>query len=441
MKDVIINQIKAAGIVGAGGAGFPSHVKYNADAEYVIVNGAECEPLLKVDQQLMISEADKLVEALHHIVDITGSKYGVIALKDKYHEAIDVLTQKIKKYPELSLKILENVYPAGDEQFIVYEVTGRIVPEGGIPLNVGTIVTNVETLINVTNALEDKPVIHKYVTVTGAVRKPGTFIVPIGTPLNKMFELAGGVIPSKFKVVDGGPMMGKILPTTDVYVKKTSKGYIVLPEDHSLVLSKEKSVEQTLKESRTACCHCDLCTDLCPRYLQGHQLHPSKLMRIAGYNSMGDANASIEEAYLCCECGLCEQACVMNLQPWKVNIYLKSVLRENGVKNSLTKSDLEVHPFRDERKFSAKRLVYRLNLQMYDVKAPLNNQLVDIDEVVISNRQHIGAPGVLVVKDGDKVNAGDLIFSIPDGALGANIHSSISGTVTVLNQNEVKIHK
>ncbi|MDK2866710.1 MAG: hypothetical protein PWP51_1233 [Clostridiales bacterium] len=441
MKDAIINQIKSAGIVGAGGAGFPSHVKYNAKADYVLVNGAECEPLLQVDQQLMVYEADKLVEALHHIVMITESKQGVIALKGKYHDAIDVLTEKIKKYPELSLKILDNVYPAGDEQFIVYEVTGRIVPEGGIPLNVGAIVTNVETLINVANAINDQPVIHKYVTVTGAVRKPGTFIVPIGTPLKKMFELAGGVIPEKYCVVDGGPMMGKILRNMDTYVKKTSKGFIVLPEDHSLVISKEKSIERTLKESKTACCHCDLCTDLCPRYLQGHQLHPSKLMRIAGYNTMGDINASIEEAFLCCECGLCEQACVMNLQPWKVNIYLKTLMRENGIKNTLTKSDLKVHPYREERKFSASRLVSRLNLQQYNVKAPLKNELIDIDEVVIINRQHIGAPGELVVASGDRVEAGDLIFKIPENQLGANIHSSISGVVTVLNQNEVKIHK
>jgi Na+-translocating ferredoxin:NAD+ oxidoreductase RnfC subunit len=441
MKDAIINQIKSAGIVGAGGAGFPSHVKYNAKADYVLVNGAECEPLLQVDQQLMVYEADKLVEALHHIVMITESKHGVIALKGKYHDAIDVLTEKIKKYPELSLKILENVYPAGDEQFIVYEVTGRIAPEGGIPLNVGAIVTNVETLINVANALEDQPVIHKYVTVTGAVRRPGTFIVPIGTPLKKMFELAGGVIPEKYCVVDGGPMMGKILRNMDTYVKKTSKGFIVLPEDHNLVISKEKSVERTLKEAKTACCHCDLCTDLCPRYLQGHQLHPSKLMRIAGYNTMGDINASIEEAFLCCECGLCEQACVMNLQPWKVNTYLKNLMRENGMKNTLTRSELEIHPYRDDRKFSASRLVSRLNLQQYNVKAPLINELIDIDEVVIINRQHIGAPGELIVSDGDRVEAGDLIFKIPENQLGANIHSSISGVVTVLNQNEVKIHK
>lgn len=441
MKEALIQKIKAAGIVGAGGAGFPSHVKYNAKAEYVLVNGAECEPLLRVDQQLMVYEADKLVEALHKIVEITESKNGVIALKGKYHDAIDVLSDKIKKYPELSLKILDNVYPAGDEQYIVYEATGRIVPEGGIPLNVGAIVTNVETLINVANALEDKPVVHKYVTITGAVRKPGTYIVPIGTPLQKLFDLAGGVIPDRIKVVDGGPMMGKILPSTDVFVKKTSKGFIVLPEDHSLVLSKEKSVERTLKESKTACCHCDLCTDLCPRYLQGHQLHPSKLMRIAGYNTMGDINASIEEAFLCCECGLCEQACIMNLQPWKVNTYLKNLMRENGMKNTLTKSDLTVHPFRSERSFSASRLVNRLSLASYDVKAPLENSLIQIDEVTIGNRQHIGAPGELVVSDGDSVEVGDLIFKIPEGALGANIHASISGTVTVLNQNEVRIHK
>lgn len=441
MRAITIDAIKEAGVVGAGGAGFPSHVKFNTDAEYVIVNGAECEPLLQVDQQLMVYEAEKMVEALEHIVETTGSQKGIIALKNKYHDAIEILSEKIKPYPKLSLLILENVYPAGDEHYIVLEATGRVVPEGGIPIQVGAVVTNVETLINVYHAIKGEPVLHKYVSIVGAVKNPSTYIVPVGTSLKHLIDLSGGALVDNFKVIDGGPMMGKVLPHNNVYVKKTSKGFIVLPEDHDLILSKEKSVERTLKEAKTACCHCDLCTDLCPRYLEGHRIHPSKLMRIAGYNSLGDINASIEEAYLCCECGLCEQACVMNLQPWKVNIYLKSLMRENGIKNTLNNADLEVHPFRSERQFSVARLVYRLNLHDYYGDAPLKNEVIEVNEVVISNRQHIGAPGVLVVEDGTYVERGALLFKVPEGQLGANIHSSISGTVIVLNPNEIKICK
>lgn len=441
MKSITINSIRESGVVGAGGAGFPSHVKFNTEAEYVVVNGAECEPLLQVDQQLMVYEADKFVKGLQHIVDITGSKKGIIALKNKYHDAIEILNKMIEDYPKLSLLILDNVYPAGDEHYIVYEATGRIVPEGGIPIQVATVVTNVETVINVFNAMENEPVVHKYVSIVGAVRNPSTFIVPVGTSLKHLIELAGGANIDRYKVIDGGPMMGKVLTTSDVYVKKTSKGFIILPEDHSLILSKEKSVERVLKEAKTACCHCDLCTDLCPRYLEGHQIHPSKLMRIASYNSLGDKNASIEEAYLCCECGLCEQACVMNLQPWKVNVYLKTLMRDQGIKNTLNRSDLKVHPFRRERQFSASRLVYRLALNDYYQPAPLKPDLVAVDEVVLSNRQHIGAAGELVVKDGAYVEKGELIFKVPDNQLGANIHSSISGVVTVLNQNEIKIRQ
>ncbi|WP_228727929.1 4Fe-4S dicluster domain-containing protein [Fusibacter ferrireducens] len=439
----MINAIKVAGVVGAGGAGFPSHVKYDTDAEYVIVNGAECEPLLQVDQQLMVHEASKMVEALWHIVETTGSQKGIIALKNKYHDAIEVLSEEIKRYPQLSLLILENVYPAGDEHYIVYEATGRVVPEGGIPIQVGAVVTNVETLINVYNALKGEPVIYKYVSIVGAVRQPSTYIVPVGTSLKHLMDLSGGSLIETYKVIDGGPMMGKVLSSNenynDVFVKKTSKGFIILPEDHDLILSKEKRVERILKEAQTACCHCDLCTDLCPRYLEGHRIHPSKLMRIASYNSLGDVNASIEEAYLCCECGLCEQACVMNLQPWKVNIYLKSLMREKGIQNTLKNAELEVHPFRAERQFSAGRLIYRLDLSDYYGTAPLNREIVEVDEVVISNCQHIGASGKLVVEEGAYVQQGTLIFKIPEEQLGANIHSSISGKVTILNPNEIKI--
>ena len=164
MEKSFIDLIKDAGIIGAGGAGFPTHVKLNAKVETVIVNGAECEPLLMVDQQLMDKKADEILYALNKVVDETNSNVGIIALKGKYKNAINSLNSKIKDYPKLQLFILENFYPAGDEQVLVYEVTKKIVPEGGIPLNVGVIVINVETLLNVYNAINGIPVTEKYLT-------------------------------------------------------------------------------------------------------------------------------------------------------------------------------------------------------------------------------------------------------------------------------------
>ncbi|WP_330586763.1 SLBB domain-containing protein [Aminipila terrae] len=193
MEKSLTALAEQAGIVGAGGAGFPSHVKYNAKAEYVIVNGAECEPLLRVDQQLMAKEAEKLLAALQLIVNHVGAREGVIALKRKYHDAEAALRALLKNYPKLKLYFLDNFYPAGDEQVVVYEVTGRIVPEGGIPLNVGVIVTNVETAINVYEAcVNGQNVTDKYLTVTGEVVNRITVKVPLGITVKEAIDLAGG---------------------------------------------------------------------------------------------------------------------------------------------------------------------------------------------------------------------------------------------------------
>ena len=164
MEKNLIDIIAKSGIVGAGGAGFPTHVKMNAKAEYVIINGAECEPLLRVDQQLMAVETKKILDALKLCMEAVGADKGVIALKGHYEAAINSFNQLLGEYEGISLHLLPNFYPAGDEQITVYEVTGRIVPEGGIPLQCGVIVSNVETMLNIYNAyFEDKPVTDSYV--------------------------------------------------------------------------------------------------------------------------------------------------------------------------------------------------------------------------------------------------------------------------------------
>lgn len=437
--DDFIEIIKDSGIVGAGGAGFPTHVKLDAKADFVIVNGAECEPLLRVDQILMDIEAEKILFALDQCVAHVGAKEGIIGLKNKYVKAINSLTKALEKYPNLRIHLLDNVYPAGDEQYLVYVTTGRIVPEGGIPIMVGTIVANVETLLNIYNGIHNIPVTEKYLTIAGAVKNPITVKVPLGISVREIINLAGGPINEKFKVIDGGPMMGKLLGTIDEPIKKTSKGYIVLPDNHPLIKNKEKSVVRVLKEAQTACCHCDLCTDVCPRYLLGHKIHPSKLMRISSYGSLGDKNAALDEAFLCCECGLCEQACIMNLQPWKVNINIKKQLAEMGIKNQNNRKPTEVTPFFKYRGFPVKKLIYRIELDEYDIDAPLTEIDQVFQEVTLISKQHIGAPSVLWVKEGEQVTKGQLIFRAKENALGAHIHSSISGIVLKAHEGKVII--
>ena len=442
MKKEWIQQVQDAGIVGAGGAGFPTHVKLNAEAEYLVVNGAECEPLLRVDQQLMQRDAEILVKTLDKWVEAVGAKQGIFGLKEKYHGAIDALEKAVAPYPRIAIHAMPNVYPAGDEQFLVYETVGRVVPEGGIPLQVGVIVVNVETLLNLHLAERGIPVTDTYVTITGAIRNPGTYAVPVGMALKTLIDWAGGTTLSSFAVIDGGPMMGKLIEDPENnYIKKASKGYIVLAKDHPRIIAKKKTLPQMLKDAKIACCHCNLCTDICPRYQLGHSLHPAKLMRMASYQSLGDATASLDEAYLCCECGLCETACIMNLQPWKLNISLKDQLRQMGIKNSHHESPDRVRDFREYRSYPTHRLIGNLGLRDYDVPAPIRDNPAAVTEVRIAFSQGIGAPSVPVVKAGERVKKGDLIAKIPEGKLGSNIHASISGRIIEVGRDAIRIQR
>lgn len=439
MEKDLLSLIKKAGIVGAGGAGFPTHAKLNAKAEYVIINGAECEPLLRVDQQLMAVHTKEILDALNLVVEYVGATYGVVALKSKYKEAISSVQSIIGNYDKLQLHELENFYPAGDEQVLVYEVTGRIVPEGGIPLNVGTIVLNVETMFNIYKAYYyEQPVTEKYVTVTGAVNNTKTFKLPIGMTVREAIQLAGGTNLSDFTVINGGPMMGKIVDL-DSTITKTTKGLIVLPKDHSLIKDLQKDVGVMLKDAQISCMHCSHCSEVCPRALIGHAIQPHKMMRIASYGSLCDNTISTVNAYLCCGCRLCEYACVMNLQPWKLNNLLKQTMKQNNIKNTCNNKPKKAHPFRELKKYPVSKLIRQLGLVKFDKKSPLEDKLVPEDKVTILMSQHIGKPCEVVVNVGDKVEKGDLVGRIDDNSLGSNIHASITGIVKEVETDKVVI--
>lgn len=434
MRDEIVAAVKAAGVVGAGGAGFPTHVKINATVELVIANGAECEPLLRANEHLMEEQSEKVILGLKAVMLATGARSGYIALKPKHEKAVQQLQTAIKKMDEQEIKLafLPDIYPAGDEQVLVYEVTGRIVPEGGIPLQVGVVVANVETLLNVAHALEGKAVTDKYVTVTGAVATPITFKVPIGMKVQDLIDLAGGALVRPYAVIDGGPMMGKLIEP-NAYVTKTTGGILVLPAEHSLIRGKQVSWEVIANRARAVCCNCLGCTEACPRHLIGHGLEPHRIMQALGRGQMGEA-AIFSRAFLCSECGVCDTyGCTMGLSPRRVNSYIKQQLGKAGIKNPYHNKPAKVQANRNYRLVPTQRLIARLGIAQYDVKAPLDKKNIMVKEVQLSLSQHIGAPAKPVVKVGDKVVKGDLIAVIPEGAaVGANLHASISGNIVTV---------
>ncbi len=431
-KEDIISKVRAAGIIGAGGAGFPTHVKLNATVTHVLGNGASCEPLLMTDPYLMKNDPDAVLRGLRLVMDCTGAQKGSICLKGKHRGAMDALEKKVgeSSFKEIDLFELDDFYPAGDEQVLVYEVTKRVVPEGGIPLQVGAVVSNVETLLNIKRAVEEGlPVTERYLTVAGEVTRPMLLKVPIGVSVADVIALAGGPTIEACRVIMGGPMMGQVVDDMSTPITKTSSGIIVLPAHHNIIAGKIRNPEQIRKIAATICCQCTRCTDLCPRKLLGHRLEPHKIMRSLGWHT-NLADERLQDALICSECGICEKyACPMMISPREVNAAIKRELLTKGVKRPVEEKEYRPSNFRDGRKIPTKRLMQRLGISDYDIHPELYTPEIQVSKVAIPLKQHIGAPSVSLVREGDHVTKGDVIGEIPEKALGARVHASISGRV------------
>ena len=433
-------MIKAAGIVGCGGAGFPTHVKLNGTFEYLIINGAECEPLLRNDRYLMRNHADEIVAATAAIASELSIPHAVIALKGHYHDEVKALKAAVQKIgANVEIFELESFYPAGDEQTIVYEVTGRIVPPAALPSQVGAVINNVATVYAIHQAMSGIPLTHKYMTVTGEVKHPTILKVPVGTPLSYCIEQAGGSKIRDYVVVTGGPMMGKLVKQQDIdtaVVTKTTSGILVLPADGYHASSAALDTRRMLVQARAACIQCSYCTQMCPRHMLGHPIEPHRIMRKMAVSidtgSMLD-DKIIRSAQLCCECGICETyACPMGLKPRKINAMLKRELAAAGIRYQRTDEQYTANPMRDYRKAPTEKVAYRAGVHRYYGYEITDLITAQPDRVDIPLSMHIGAPAQAVVAVGDRVQVGDVIGVIPQDKLGACIHASISGRVAAV---------
>ncbi len=435
----IVEAVRNAGVVGAGGAGFPTHVKLQARVDTIIANGAECEPLLCTDRRTMAHFAEEIVNGLELVIQATGAEEGIIGVKEKYADAVEALSKAVAGKEHLRLHLLGNFYPAGDEHTLVNEVTGRIIPEGGLPLNVGVVVNNVNSLRNISRASQDIPVTSQIVTVGGAVTEQKVLTVPLGTPFKDLLKACGGVTEKEYALVVGGPMMGRVTHDTLETVTKTTTGLIVLPADHSYIMRKKREVHTDIRWSQSQCEQCRDCTEFCPRWLLGHSLEPHRVMRVIDYNLDDSPHApTITRSHLCCECGICDHfACPMDLSPRVIFKEFKRLLGQEGVKNPHHNDDLKKRGMAEFRKVPTDRLMQRLNLQEYDCYPELNRAELAVERVSISLRQHIGAPARPVVKAGDTVEKGDLIGEIPENQLGARVHASIDGIIQSVGEHIV----
>ena len=444
----LLEQIRSAGVAGCGGAGFPTHVKLAAQGvDTLIINAAECEPLLRTDRFLMLHKAAEIISTVAAVKEHLHATRAVIALKETYLEEIRALQTAIERAnTSIELHRLKSFYPAGDEQVMVFEVTGRVVPPAGLPLDVQCVVSNAATMLSVYHAMQSRPFTQKYLTINGAVNEPCVIKAPIGTSFAECLALAGGAQIEDYTVISGGPMMGKPCPSEEaanLYVTKTTSGFLVLPSHIKLAQLANTPLRHMQNRARSACIQCSFCTQLCPRYLLGHPIEPHKIMRkfAAGQPLEDQLDSSVlRSAQYCCECGVCELvACPMQLNPRSVNRQIKQALSAQSIHPIKGKAGLQPRPYRAERAIPTGRAAMSAGVgRWYHAEIPRFAEAVP-ESVHISLNSHIGAPAEPIVKVGEKISFGQCIAQPPEGKLGVLYHATIGGTIEYIGENFIVI--
>ena len=446
----LLKQVQDSGVIGAGGAGFPTYVKLDCQVDLILANGAECEPLLYKDQVLMQRWARDLFGGMLLAMKEVGASRGVIGIKKKNADTIAILEASLPETIDLCL--MEDVYPAGDEVELVYEATGKRIPSGGLPKDIGVMVNNIESFINVYRASKGIPTTETMVTVHGEVSKPYTTWLPVGMSYQEAIDLAGGITCSDYVIIEGGPMMGSVTEDLSLPITKISSGLLVLPKTNRVARIKLRSEQDLLRIGKAACDQCRLCSSMCPRGLLGYPIQPHLAMRslqVSGVNNLPDALA----AQACSGCNLCTMwSCPEGLDPSRVCGITKRTLRDNNQLQTpaqLQAKTIDVHPLREYRGVPTKRLVRRLELTDYIYtkaefmefdalfSAALSQNSDFMKRVSIPLSQHIGKPAVAMVNVGDAVKKGQILGQAAPDGLSVAVHSSVNGTVVSVGNSIV----
>jgi Na+-translocating ferredoxin:NAD+ oxidoreductase RnfC subunit len=435
----LADKVKKAGVVGAGGGGFPAHVKLAAKADTVIANGAECEPLLHKDAAVMEHFAAQVVQGMLLAMESVGANDGIIGIKAKKKPAVEAMQAACQGTP-VRVHLLGDYYPAGDEYDLVHTTTGRLIPPAGIPLQVGCVVNNVETLANIAAAAEGRPVIQKTLTIAGAVKHPLTLTAPIGMTFREVIEATGGFATEDPVLCVGGLMMGETTDDLDRPILKTTTGIVVLPRHHHVIERKLKPAKVQARIGKSACDQCRYCTEYCPRFLLGYDVQPHAVMRSLAFTATG-AEYWDPLAALCCSCGLCTlYACPEELFPKEACDDAKAEMRRANRKWT-GRMDVKAHPMRDGRRVPIKTLIKKLHLEAYDHPAHLEKIVLEPKRAVLALKQSAGSPNTPLVKTGDRVSAGQQIGEIPEKALGAVLHAPFAGVVDSVTGEQITLKR
>ena len=436
-----ITEIKAllqnAGIVGAGGAGFPTYAKLSDEADLLCVNCSECEPLMYTDFILNREEMTKIVKGAELIMAATNIKHTYLAIKVHRAEALGYADGQVLG-ENVSIKYLPSVYPIGDEIGLIYETTGRLIKAGNLPITAGVIVMNAETVYNAHEAIvSGKPLVEKWLTIAGDIPEKFTLKVPLGMRVSDIFKQLGIKVDSDHVIIDGGPSMGSISSPDRAVIKKTTKSILILPKTARCIENKQSNIDDMLRRAASACCGCTRCTEMCPRYQLGYPLEPHKLIRAALNSAAEDYPELIATASLCCSCGVCAEVCCQDISPKDVILNLKKILAKNKIKFVADK-DYPVNPDRPYRMIKSSKWKDMLGVLKFDAIPTYIPKKLTAQRVEIPTSQHIGAPSIPCVNVGDRVNEGDMIATAGQG-LSVPQYASISGKVVSCDPTKIVI--
>ncbi len=428
----LIQLMKDTGLVGDGGAGFPSYAKLAEGANTLLINGSECEPLLYTDYILMKRELPMILAGVQSVIWSLNIPRALFCIKEHTARRLS-LEDGERLATNVTVKVLPNVYPIGDEISLIYQATGRIVRPGNLPISKGVIVYNVETMYNLGRAVKFfEPVTMKWLTVGGDIAEPKVVRVPIGTQIADLFDRLGVTVDEDYAVLDGGPSMGKLINHNIAEVGKTTKALLVLPKNTRAVESKLLNNKSAVARAETACCQCTRCTDMCPRAMLGYPLEPHKMVRTA----MGAVAAMPEmvlSATLCCGCGICENlACSQGISPRAVIANYKQLLSQRKMRY-VADEDVSARPEREYRMIPTEKWARDLGVARFDRVAVWGGELRDFDRVELALGRYIGVPSTPSVRDGAIVHVGDIVAAASSG-LSIPHHASLHGRVTVTDK-------
>lgn len=431
----LVTEIQENGVVGAGGAGFPTHVKLAGKAETIIVNAAECEPLIHKDKEILIHHTKDFLSGLKKVMEATSAGDGIIGIKGKHTAIIKHLEKNVSG--NIRIVPVGDFYPAGDEITLIYETTGKVVEAGKLPITQGVVVSNVETLLNIGRA---RPVTTTFMTLGGEVKNRITVEVPIGLRIRTLVEYAEPTIDD-FTVLLGGPMMGRLTDNQDEIVTKTSSAINILPKDHTLVKRMQVMGQPELvrRIGKSACDQCIFCTALCPRHLLGHPIQPHKSMRSLMFTPTAESVAEMQ-AMACCECNLCTLiSCPEGLYPGSVSSLSKRFAMSSGVQfDGAAFQSTGPHPLISYRRTPTKKLKNILDLNRFGDAGPLTPFTLSPGLLSIPLHQHIGKPAEPLVAAGDRVIAEQKIATVGKD-LGGEIHTPLDATVTGVNSASIEL--